>query len=169
VAAALLLFVVMQSPAQQVPDKRTAQHVESSRLSIEDLTSQAGIIAVGKVSGVRSEWNEDRTRIRSIATINVGESLKGNPGSTLDITTPGGEVGTVGELYTHMASFKKDEDVVVFAQKDKQGHLRVLGGSQGKFSLVKDQSTGTVTVASGLTLESFKSRIARTLNTRGQK
>jgi hypothetical protein len=167
--AAVLLLIVAQSTAQPVPDKRTAQHIESSRLSIEDLTSQAGIIAVGKVSGVRSEWNEDNTRIRSIATIIIGESLKGNPGSTLDITTPGGEVGTVGELYTHMASFKKDEEVVVFAQKDKQGHLRVIGGSQGKFSVTKDQATGKVTVASGLSLESFKSRIARTLNTREQK
>ena len=73
----------------------------------------------------KSDWNQDKTRIFTKVTIQVDEYLKGNnSGKTMVINTPGGEVDGIGELYTHMPSFKDDEDVLVFAKEDKQDRWR---------------------------------------------
>jgi len=128
--------------------------------STDDLTRQADIVVVGKVAGIRAEWNKEKTRIFTTVTVEVGEMLKGKGGeSTVTIQTPGGEVDGVGEVYSHTARFAKDEDVVVFAEKDKSGNLRVAGGSEGKIAIRKDESTGRRRVADGISIEEFKARV----------
>jgi hypothetical protein len=128
--------------------------------STDDLTRQADIVVVGKVAGVKAGWNKEKTRIFTTVTVEVDEMLKGKGGeSTVTIQTPGGEVDGVGEVYSHTARFAKDEDVVVFAEKDKSGNLRVAGGSEGKIAIRKDESTGRRRVADGISIEEFKARV----------
>jgi hypothetical protein len=62
-------------------------------------------------------------------------------------------------LYTHTPSFKPDEKVVVFAQKDGQGSLRVTGGLQGKYSVKESEATGKPMVAGDKPLAEFLSRV----------
>lgn len=129
-------------------------------LETAELTRQADVVVVGKVSDVRSAWNHEKTRIMTTVTVAVDEVIKGTGGSgTIAVVTPGGEVDGVGEYYSHMARFRKDEEVVVFARKDNEGRLRVTAGEQGKMAVKRDDATGARTVAGDASLESFVARV----------
>lgn len=109
----------------------------------KELTRKSMVIAVGTVSGVQSQWTSDRGRIVTRVNITVDEYLKGNTGvGTLTLTVPGGEVGGVGEMYTHTASFRNNEHVLVFAERDAQGTYRVVDGETGKVNVTRDEVTG---------------------------
>jgi len=128
--------------------------------SMDELTRQADVVVVGKVASIKAGWNKEKTRILTTVSIEVDETLKGKGGDgTATIQTPGGEVDGVGELYSHTAKFVKNEDVVVFAEKDKKGDLRVTGGSEGKIAIRKDASSGLRRVSEGMSLDELKARV----------
>jgi hypothetical protein len=128
-----------------------------------ELARRAEIIAVGKVSGVETQWTDDHGSIFTRVTVNVAEYLKGNAGQALIVVTPGGEIGGVGEFYSHTARFSKDEEVVVFAEPATRGSYRVTGGNRGKLTVVMDESTGVRRVAGQQPLEDLKSAIAASI------
>ncbi len=133
---------------------------QSKPISPEDLTKRAESVAIGQVSDVTSEWDETGKAIRSRVTLAVSEYLKGGgSGSSLTLYVPGGEIGGVGEIYSHMASFRANEDVVVFVEKDKQNRYKVSGGNQGKYLIQQDKVTGQQVVSGTIPLDQFKSRI----------
>jgi hypothetical protein len=137
-----------------------AAHAQFGAASVEELTSRATIVAVGRVTSLQSEWTNGRTRIVTKVTLTVDQYLKGGrPDRTLIITIPGGEVDGVGELYTHVARFSRREEVVVFAESDVAGGLRVTGGEQGKFTVSTEPATGKRVVAENQLLEVLTSRI----------
>jgi hypothetical protein len=128
----------------------------------EDLARRSDVVVVGKVTDLTSEWNGDRSRIVSRVTVSVDQHIKGDDSqSLLTISTPGGEVDGVGEVYSHMPRFKIDEQVVVFAAKDQRGNLRVVGGDEGKLTVTKDEMTGLTMVSDREPLLVFTSRVKR--------
>jgi hypothetical protein len=138
----------------------TAARSQERQLQTAELTRQADIVVVGKVAGVHSSWNGDRTRIQTAVTVAVDQSLKGTAGAgSLTIVTPGGEIDGVGEYYSHTARFAKDENVVVFARRLTDGTLRVTGGEQGKVAVRQDAVTGARMVAGDMTLDAFIARV----------
>jgi hypothetical protein len=141
-------------------------HSQSKAVPLEELTRDADVVAVGKVTGMKGEWDQNKTRIVTRVTVAVNEYLKGNAGTVLTITSPGGEVDGVGEWYSHTARFKKDEDVVVFAEKDKKGNFRVAGGEQGKLVVKKDAQTSIERVSPQMTLDDFKTRVKHAVSVR---
>lgn len=144
--------------------------VKKQGLTTEQLTAQAELIAVGKVASTHADWNADHTRIVTRVAVTVGEYLKGShPQNTITITHLGGEVGTVGELYSETATFHKDEEVIVFAKKDRQGMYRVTGANQGKMSLTTDNMTGKKMVGPGASLDDLKAKIKAAVNAQEQK
>ena len=132
---------------------------QPKRATTEELSQTAEVVAHGRVREMKSEWDETKSRIRTRVTLSVDEYIKGGGGSSMDIFVPGGEVGGVGEIYSHMPKFSQDEDVVVFAEKDKKGRYRVAGGSDGKYGVKKDEVTGKPVVAGGKKLDDFKAEI----------
>ena len=133
---------------------------QSRSLTVEELTRRAAIAAVGKVTSMRSEWTSDKSRIITRVTVAVDQYLKGTrQDPTLTITVPGGEVEGVGEMYTHMAQFRNNEEVVVFAEQDASGGLRVTGGEQGKLTITTERTTGKRVVAENQLLEVFTTRV----------
>lgn len=137
-------------------------HAQQQELNTERLTRQAEMIIVGSVTEVTSSWTADRSRIVSLVTIRVEESLKGSPaGATVTLTVPGGEVDGVGELYTHAPQFRADEQVVVFGRRDAQGALRVAGGDQGKVTILRDERSGRLITGAGEAFEAFTTRVRR--------
>jgi len=135
---------------------------QSSASAINDMTRQADVVAVGRVTALTSEWNQDRTRIYTRATVSVDEYLKGDgQGPYLTIVTPGGEIDGVGELYSHTPTFRQNEEVVVFVRNDGTGRYRVNGGPQGKLIVTKDEATGKAVVSNYRTLEDFAGQIRR--------
>lgn len=130
-----------------------AQAVQSS---MEQIARESDAVVVGKVAGLSSEWNEARTRIQTRVTISVDQSLKGDASvKSLTVIVPGGEVDGVGEVYSHAPRFLRDEAVVVFAKKNASGFYQVSEGSEGKYSIHKDDISGAMLVSGKKTLGEF--------------
>ena len=126
----------------------------------EQLAAQSEVIAIGKVANLSSEWNEAHTRIRTRVTLAVSEYVKGGSSEgSLTIYVPGGEVDGIGEIYSHMPTFRKDENVVVFAAKDRDNRLRVSEGARGKFTIEKNATTGRAEIAGGISVDQFRTQI----------
>lgn len=130
---------------------------------MENLSKSADIVAVGKVTETKSEWDQNKTRIFTRVTLQVNEYVKGNAGSSVTITTPGGEVGDVGELYTHVPTFRPNEEVVVFLEKEATGSYRIAGGDQGKYNIEKDPESGRLLVAGSRRLEDFTAAVKKAM------
>ena len=128
---------------------------------IQSLSKGADVILTGKVTKQNSSWNKDKSRIYTDVTLEVEEYLKGNNrNKTLVITTPGGEVGEVGELYTHMPRFSKDEEVLLFVKKDtKDMSYKVVNGEEGKIALYTDKKTGEKVTSSNRKISTLKKEI----------
>ena len=160
IGAAILLFIMWT--VGQVS-------AQTKAMTTEEMARRADVVAIGKVTATKSEWDQNKSRIVTRATMNVGEYVKGNAGSVMTFTTLGGEVDGVGEWYSHVARFTKDEEVVVFAEKDKKVNYRVTGGSEGKIPIKRDERTWIARVSSQITLDDFKSRIKQALNPQQEK
>jgi hypothetical protein len=132
---------------------------QERQYSIEELTSRAEIVAVGTVASRNAEWSADQKRIWTHVLVSVTEQLKGSPADELLIRTPGGEVGEVGEIYSHAARFTDNEEVVVFLNRDARGVLRVTGGEQGKLTVGRSAATGVKLVDERTPFEALKARI----------
>ena len=134
---------------------------QTSQSELKNLSQNADVIITGKVTQQNSNWNENRTRIYTQATIQVEEYLKGgNTGNSIVVSYPGGEVGEVGELYSHMPRFSKDEEVLLFVKKDKKDlAYKVLNGEDGKMTLYTDKKTGEKVTASNKKISSLKNEI----------
>ena len=135
-------------------------------LEIKKLSKGADVILTGKVTKQNSSWNENKTRIFTKATLQVDEYLKGNnSGNSIEVTYPGGEVGDVGELYTHMPRFTNDEEVLVFLKKDQKSKgYKVFNGEDGKISVIKVAKTGEKITNSNVKINSLKREIKNYLN-----
>jgi hypothetical protein len=128
---------------------------------VESMSKNADVIITGKVTQQSASWNENKTRIYTQATIQVDEYLKGNSnGSSLVVIYPGGEVGDVGETYSHLPKFQDDEEVLVFLKKDeKSTNYKVFNGENGKISVLSDPQTGEKVTTSNLKVNSLKTQI----------
>jgi hypothetical protein len=128
---------------------------------IENLSKGADVVLTGKVVQQSSFWNEDRSRIYTNATIQVEEYLKGNTNEgSIVVTYLGGEVGDVGELYSHMPKFEDDEEILIFLKRDQRtSSYKVFNGEQGKLSIVYDKTTGEKVTTSNVQINSLKAQI----------
>jgi hypothetical protein len=153
-SVSVILFVLVAGiiSATMFPSIASAQSV--------DLTRRADVVVVGRVTELTSDWNSDRSRIYSRVTVTVDEHIKGDVAqSSVTISTPGGEIDGVGEVYSHTARFKTDEQVVLFAAADPQGQLSVVGGDEGKLAVTKDARTGLEMVSDNEPLNAFTHRV----------
>jgi len=134
---------------------------QNNSAAIKNLSKKADVILTGKVIEKESKWNASKSKIYTITTLQVDEILKDNSSAnSVKITYPGGEVGDVGEIYTHMPRFKDKEDVLVFLQKDeKNNRYKVVNGESGKITVVNDNKTNKKVTSSGLSIKSLKRQI----------
>lgn len=147
-----------------------AVHCQSAVLTTEELVQRADVVVVGKVTAMSSAWNSDRSRIYTRVTISVSQQIKGETSeNSATVSIPGGEVDGIGEFYSHTASFKMDEEVVVFATKDRQGQLQVTGGNEGKTTVTKDETTGLRMVSDREPMGVFTSRLKRVVQAQSHR
>ncbi len=133
-------------------------------IQTDKLVRDSEVIVVGTVGSLKSEWNADRTRIQTVVSISVDETIKGAvDGGSLSVVIPGGEVGEVGEWYSHSVRFKDAEEVVVFAKKDRQGVLRVTDGEHGKFLVEKGAKAGSRIIPNLGALDEFTAQVKQTV------
>lgn len=110
---------------------------------LKKITENSDAIITGKVIDQKSEWNSDKTRIFTKVNIKVDEFLKGSAHqSNIIVIHPGGEVGEVGEIYSHVPGFFDNENVLLFLQKSEDNNsYKVMEGESGKISMTDDKQT----------------------------
>ena len=136
------------------------------RLSFDELVSKASSIIVGKVDGSRTFWSGKL--ILTTYTLEVDETLKGQPSRTIELTTIGGTIGTVMLHVSGMPTFEKGENAVVFVEKSG-AFSTIVGLGQGKFTVVNGEvsnNTAGLTFPDGrpgrslkIPLDSFRNQI----------
>jgi hypothetical protein len=152
------IFIIIAFMFSTMSSLNLAQQI---RVDIKDLSKDADLIITGKVSQQTSSWNEDKTRIYTIATIQVEDYIKGNvTGNSVSVKYLGGEVGDVGETYSHVPTFENNEDVLIFLKKNESNSdFSVLYGEEGKISLINDSQTGELLTSSNVRVSSLKTQI----------
>jgi len=110
-------------------------------MNMDELTSGADAIIRGRVSSKSSEWNESKTLISTVVTVDVIESFKGSVNGSVKMRLPGGEVGAVGQKAVGVPVFKTGDEAILFLEK-KDGMWDLIGYGQGKFSIEKDSPAG---------------------------
>ena len=134
---------------------------QSLKSEIRNLSEGADMIVTGKVVDQKSQWNSEKSRIYTNVTIQVDEFLKGsNNQNRIIISHLGGEVGNVGETYSHIPNFANDEEVLVFVKKsDKDESLSVFEGEEGKLTLYQDKTTGEKVTSKNVKASEMKKEI----------
>src|SRR4051794_15372978 len=58
-----------------------------------EVVAGSQIIVYGRITTVRPEWSDDRSRIDTVVTVMAGSYLKGGPAGTVTFRVPGGQIG----------------------------------------------------------------------------
>ncbi len=104
--------------------------------------TESALVVRGKVTAVRSFWNDSQTKILTETVVTIDETYKGGSEDNVRILQLGGVVGTV-RMHVHGApSWTRGEEVVLFLERIDAGSYRVSGLSQGKFKVERDPVTG---------------------------
>jgi hypothetical protein len=109
-------------------------------MSLEQMTDHAQSIFIGRVTGIRADWNAERTRIYTYVTFSVERYLKGGRGSTVaTVRLLGGQVGPYRAIVPGTPPFEVGEDVLLFLAGAGARIPTVLGLSLGKFTIVSGE------------------------------
>ena len=109
------------------------------RADLPGLAQTSDAIVHGTVRRVESRWSGDGRRIVTDVEIQVTEALKGQAGSTVLVTQPGGQVGDIGQRVSGLAAFTPGEEVVVFLERRGKTAFRVSGMAQGKYQVQRTE------------------------------
>ena len=126
-----------------------------------DMIQEASLIVIGRCASLQSQW-VGRTLV-TLATIQVSETLKGSPGSTVTVVLPGGVDANrripVAMSYPAAPEIYNQEKVLLFLAPEDlvAGGYSIVGFSQGKFTLV-DSPDGKRTATQDLSALNFQGR-----------
>lgn len=116
------------------------------KMTAQELTTESTSILYGKCTKLESAWTEDKSMILTSVTVVPEYYLKGNLGTEVTITVPGGQVGDIIYEVSEMPAFHKGEEVFTFIWQHPNGMNLVTGGSQGKLKIHVDASSGRKTI-----------------------
>ncbi len=130
ILACLLLFPAARAAASTVV-----------AMTLEQMSERAESIFLGRVTGTRTDWNAERTRIYTYVTFEVDRYLKGGTGSKVaTVRLLGGRVGSYAAMVPGSPRFEVGEEVLLFSAGSGARIPTVLGLSLGKFTIVADPS-----------------------------
>jgi hypothetical protein len=162
IVVALLISARWGTSADEAPPQdnlATPDTTLAVALSLEDMVSQSDVIAIGNCVETKSVW-VDGTLV-TLATVAVGETLKGTGAETLTIVLPGGADANrkipVAVSYPGAPRLTPGENAFLFLTSDPDfgGGYTVAGFAQGKFSIVNDED-GQPVVSRDLTKMSLQ-------------
>ena len=111
------------------------------------LVAKAQAIAYGRVVDLRARYSDDRMKIETVVTLEVGRYLKGDLGEELTFTVPGGTLGRYRAMVVGAPQFSQGEEVVLFLTARAPALPHVVGLNQGVFRVAVDARTGERTIA----------------------
>lgn len=146
VAIALLISTQWGTKAVNAPPDETLGTPDTTlavALSLDDMTDQSDVIAIGNCLETKSVW-VDGTMV-TLATVSVSETLKGAEAGSLTVVLPGGVDSNrkipVAVSYPGAPRLTPGENAFLFLTADTDYGLgyNVTGFAQGKFSIVDDE------------------------------
>lgn len=109
--------------------------------SPRQLADESSQIVRGKVIGVKTFWNAEKTRIFTEVRVKVDETYKGGEIPEARIIQLGGIVDNVNMHVDGALSWRANEEVLLFLETNPAGDFRVAGFSLGKFAIERDRKT----------------------------
>jgi hypothetical protein len=104
-----------------------------------EIVGNSQIIAYGRVLDAVPELSDDRKRIDTVVTFEVGTYLKGGPGETLTFRVPGGQIGRYRSVMVGAPVFASGDEAVLFLTQREDGVPRVFGLNQGVFRVLREE------------------------------
>jgi hypothetical protein len=101
-----------------------------------ELASDARAIARGRVVAVDARWTDDRRTIETIVTLDVESYLKGELGSEVRFSVPGGTFGRYRNIVVGAPQFAVGQRTIVFLGARGPTVPYIVGFSQGVFRIV---------------------------------
>jgi hypothetical protein len=147
IVLALLFSARWATMAVNAPHEDSIQTAPNTSLanglSVEDMVHKSDLIAIGNCVGTKSVW-VGRSLV-TLATVSVGETIKGTEQNEIMVALPGGIDANrdvpIAMNYAGAPRMTPGEDVLLFlrAGGPVSGTYSIAGLSQGKFSIVKDE------------------------------
>ncbi|MGH9308473.1 MAG: hypothetical protein ACRD1U_03820 [Vicinamibacterales bacterium] len=106
-----------------------------------EIVNGSDIIAYGRVIETTVQMSDDRKRVDTLVTMQVGTYLKGGPGDTIVFRVPGGQVGRFRNVTVGAPQFAVGEEAVVFLHSRTADRPFVFGLNQGVFRVRLDDRT----------------------------
>jgi hypothetical protein len=111
-------------------------------MSTKELTEESSSVLLGTCTRMESYWADGNSKIFTRIRIRGQQYIKGDLGAEAEITVPGGRIGDVNYEVSDMPVFREGEEVLLFVWSHPTGKQLVIGGTQGKFSIETDKTTG---------------------------
>ena len=127
------------------------------RMDLDDLTAESHAIVYGKIVASRAEWNNNRSMIYTIYTVEATQYLKGSLGASFELQEPGGERDGLMVRVPSVPVFRAGEEAVLFVWTDPKGRHQVIGFEQGAMEVRTNSETGEKTVDRVVRLGSARS------------
>ena len=133
---ALLILGVLLIVAAMAPLATATSLIERTP---EQLAQESALVVDGKVTGVRSYWNADHTRIFTEATVDVDGTYKGRSSAKVSVVQIGGVVDNVRMTAHGALAWAPGEEVLLFLEPNDGRSWQVAGFSQGKYMIERDR------------------------------
>lgn len=111
----------------------TAGATSVPTLSFEQMTDQSEMIVSGQIDRSWADWDSEHKYIWTHYALSVSSAIKGNAGSMVTFSEPGGVVGAQGMAVAGTPVYKSGDQVLLFLERMPNGYLRTTGWGQGKF------------------------------------
>ena len=112
---------------------------------LDDISRRAQAIARGRVTSVKPRWTDDHRRIETVVTLDADVYLKGELGSLLQFTVPGGQLGRYRSITVGAPTLVPGARVIVFLGSRGPSLPWVVGLAQGVFLIVQSGGAWVVT------------------------
>jgi hypothetical protein len=116
------------------------------RLTLDDMIAKSTAIVRGKVAG--SSATVSGPVIYTNYTVQVSERLKGQAGTSVEVSVPGGVANGLRQTFAGAPTLNTGDDFVFFLYTGRDGRTSIIGLTQGLFALPGGSSSDPVSTRS---------------------
>jgi hypothetical protein len=122
------------------------QSATLERLSLDDMIAKSTAIVRGKVTSAFAAASGPI--IYTNYTVQVSETLKGQAGSPVEVSVPGGAANGLRQTFSGAPTLHAGDEFVFFLFTGRDGRTAIIGLTQGLFALPGDGSSDPVSTRS---------------------
>ncbi len=115
-----------------------AQATQIIYRSPQQMGEGSALVVSGRVTGVRSYWNDTNTKIFTETQVVIDQSYKGGAGGVVSVVQLGGIVGHVQMKVEGALAWNPGEEVLLFLEPFSDDRYMVYGLSQGRYEIERD-------------------------------